>query len=73
MISSRDNCKTILASDKQKQSYHFMADEVEEIFILRYIALVLCFISCFFRKGVTMDQPAAELAEVHHISAETKI
>lgn len=42
--------------------YHSMADEVEEIFILRYIAIVLCFISCFFRKGVTMDQPAADFS-----------
>lgn len=41
--------------------YLSMADEVEEIFILRYIAIVF-FISCFFRKGVTMDQPAADFS-----------
>lgn len=54
--------------------YLSMADEVEEIFILRYIALVLCFISCFFiGRELLWTNQLLILAEVYHISAETKI
>lgn len=51
--------------------YHFMADEVEEIYILRYIAFVLFRVS--LGRELLWTNQLLILVEVYHISAETKI